>query len=118
MAFASPVKQMIFALKNMANFSEIENSNVWPDINADFVESLLLEASKLADSTIAPLNHIGDKVGSKLEGADVITPPGLASDSANNALTFLSAAASRSASVLSISINKQSQLNFLNVLLN
>ena len=76
MAFASPVKQMIFALKNMANFSEIENSNVWPDINADFVESLLLEASKLADSTIAPLNHIGDKVGSKLEGADVITPPG------------------------------------------
>ena len=76
MTFASPVKQMIFALKNMANFSEMENSDIWPDVNVDFVESLLLEASKLADSTIAPLNHIGDKVGSKLEGVDVITPPG------------------------------------------
>ena len=31
MAFVSPVKQMIFALKNMANFSEIENSDIWPD---------------------------------------------------------------------------------------
>ena len=33
MTFASPVKQMIFALKNMANFSEMENSGVWPDVD-------------------------------------------------------------------------------------
>ena len=76
MTFVSPVKQMIFALKNMASFSEIEHSGVWPDINDDFIESLLVEAARLADSTIAPLNHSGDKVGSKLEADNVITPPG------------------------------------------
>tara|TARA_B100000767_G_scaffold51880_1_gene47369 strand:+ start:5389 stop:7272 length:1884 start_codon:yes stop_codon:yes gene_type:complete len=76
MTFVSPVKQMIFALKNMASFSEIEHSGVWPDINDDFIESLLVEAARLADSTIAPLNQSGDKIGSKLEADNVITPPG------------------------------------------
>lgn len=76
MTFASPVKQMIFALKNMANFSEMENSGVWPDVDDNFIESLLIEAAKLADTTIAPLNHSGDKIGSKLEADSVITPPG------------------------------------------
>jgi len=76
MTFASPVKQMIFALKNMASFSDIEESGVWPEIKDDFIESLLIEAAKLADTTIAPLNHDGDKLGSKLLGDNVLTPPG------------------------------------------
>ena len=76
MTFASPVKQMIFALKNMASFSDIEESGVWPEIKDDFIESLLIEAAKLADTTIAPLNHNGDKLGSKILGENVLTPPG------------------------------------------
>ena len=76
MTFASPVKQMIFALKNMASFSDIEESGVWPEIKDDFIESLLIEAAKLADTTIAPLNHDGDKLGSKLLDDNVLTPPG------------------------------------------
>jgi alkylation response protein AidB-like acyl-CoA dehydrogenase len=76
MTFASPVKQMIFALKNMASFSDIEESGVWPEIKDDFIESLLIEAAKLADTTIAPLNHNGDKLGSKLLDNNVLTPPG------------------------------------------
>jgi alkylation response protein AidB-like acyl-CoA dehydrogenase len=67
---------MIFALKNMASFSDIEESGVWPEIKDDFIESLLIEAAKLADTTIAPLNHNGDKLGSKLLDNNVLTPPG------------------------------------------
>ena len=54
MAFASPVKQMIFALKEMANYSDLVSSKLWPDLDDSFVETLLNEAAKLADTSIAP----------------------------------------------------------------
>ena len=77
MAFASPVKQMIFALKNMANYSDLSESNLWPDLDDSFVETLLNEAAKLADTTIAPLNYSADKAGSILNNnGDVTTAPG------------------------------------------
>ena len=41
MAFASPVKQMIFALKEMANYSDLVGSKLWPDLDDSFVETLL-----------------------------------------------------------------------------
>ena len=78
MAFASPVKQMIFALKNMANYSDLSESSLWPDLDDSFVETLLNEAAKLADTTIAPLNYSADKAGSILNNnGDVTTAPGL-----------------------------------------
>ena len=77
MAFASPVKQMIFALKNMANYSDLSESSLWPDLDDSFVETLLNEAAKLADTTIAPLNYSADKAGSILNNnGDVTTAPG------------------------------------------
>ena len=76
MTFASPVKQMIFALKEMANYSEIIESELWPDIDDNFIETLLNEAVKLADNSIAPLNQSADKAGSILNNGNVYTAPG------------------------------------------
>ena len=76
MTFASPVKQMIFALKEMANYSEIIESELWPDIDDNFIETLLNEAAKLADNSIAPLNQSADKAGSILNNGNVSTAPG------------------------------------------
>tara|TARA_B100001059_G_scaffold67140_1_gene63887 strand:- start:195 stop:1970 length:1776 start_codon:yes stop_codon:yes gene_type:complete len=76
MTFASPVKQMIFALKEMANYSEIIESELWPDLDDNFIETLLNEAAKLADNSIAPLNQSADKAGSILSNGNVSTAPG------------------------------------------
>ena len=76
MTFASPVKQMIFALKEMANYSDIVESELWPDLDDNFIETLLYEASKLADNSIAPLNQSADKAGSILNNGNVSTAPG------------------------------------------
>ena len=76
MAFASPVKQMIFALKEMANYSDLVGSKLWPDLDDSFVETLLNEAAKLADTSIAPLNQSADKAGSILKNGQVSTAPG------------------------------------------
>ena len=76
MTFASPVKQMIFALKEMANYSDIIESELWPDLDDNFIETLLNEAAKLADNSIAPLNQSADKAGSILNNGNVSTAPG------------------------------------------
>ena len=76
MTFASPVKQMIFALKEMANYSDIIESELWPDLDDSFIETLLNEAVKLADNSIAPLNQSADKAGSILNNGNVYTAPG------------------------------------------
>ncbi len=76
MTFASPVKQMIFALKEMANYSDIVQSELWPDLDDSFIETLLIEAAKLADNSIAPLNQSADKAGSILNNGNVSTAPG------------------------------------------
>tara|TARA_B100001173_G_scaffold66366_1_gene56123 strand:- start:1226 stop:3001 length:1776 start_codon:yes stop_codon:yes gene_type:complete len=76
MTFASPVKQMIFALKEMANYSDIVESELWPDLDDSFIETLLNEAVKLADNSIAPLNQSADKAGSILNNGNVYTAPG------------------------------------------
>ena len=76
MTFASPVKQMIFALKEMANYSDIVESELWPDLDDSFIETLLNEAVKLADNSIAPLNKSADKAGSILNNGNVYTAPG------------------------------------------
>ena len=76
MTFASPVKQMIFALKEMTNYSDIVESELWPDLDDNFIETLLNEAAKLADNSIAPLNQSADKAGSILNNGHVSTAPG------------------------------------------
>ena len=76
MTFVSPVKQMIFSLKEMANYSDIIESELWPDLDDNFIETLLNEAAKLADNSIAPLNQSADKAGSILNNGNVSTAPG------------------------------------------
>ena len=76
MTLVSPVKQMIFSLKEMANYSDIIESELWPDLDDNFIETLLNEAAKLADNSIAPLNQSADKAGSILNNGNVSTAPG------------------------------------------
>jgi acyl-CoA dehydrogenase len=45
-------------------------------MDSDLVDSVLREAARFAEDRIAPLNAIGDRVGSRLVDGTVVTPPG------------------------------------------
>jgi alkylation response protein AidB-like acyl-CoA dehydrogenase len=59
-----------------AGLSTIAGFAQFQDAGADVVDSILTEAAKVADNTLAPLNRIGDTQGARLEGGKVVTSPG------------------------------------------
>lgn len=52
------------------------NADCYKDFDAELVDSVLREAARFAEERIAPLNSVGDRVGSKLVEGIVVTPPG------------------------------------------
>ncbi len=75
MTFAVPLRDMKLAL-DAAGLSTITGFAQFQDAGADVVGSILTEAAKVADNTLAPLNRIGDTQGARLAGGKVVTSPG------------------------------------------
>jgi len=67
MTYAAPLADMRLALDTFGNLSEDA---------AEIADAVLDEAAKFAEGELAPLNQIGDRVGSVLENGVVRTPPG------------------------------------------
>ncbi len=77
MAYHAPLKDMHFALKTAGGIDALAELPVFTETaTPDMVEAVLGEAAKLAGQVWAPTNKIGDRVGAKLNGLDVVTPPG------------------------------------------
>ncbi len=68
MTYNAPIKDMLFILKTL--------SNVEDHADFDTFEAVLEEASKLAKNVWEPINSVGDRQHSKLEGNSVKTPDG------------------------------------------
>ncbi len=76
MAYTAPVKDIRFALDEVAGVLGLKADGRFPDLSDDVLSAVLEHASALAGETLAPLNKIGDEVGSKLQNGVVVTPPG------------------------------------------
>ncbi|MEQ8935812.1 MAG: acyl-CoA dehydrogenase family protein, partial [Amphiplicatus sp.] len=74
MTFATPVRDMRFALKQMAGFDALKSA--YPAIDDDTVDAILDEMAKYCDQAVAPLNEGSDRNGAKLENGVVRTSPG------------------------------------------
>lgn len=77
MTYTAPVEDMIFALK-LSGLESLTNSGAFESYDADLIEPILDEASKLARDVLAPLNPIGDEHGAVLTEAGVQPAPGFA----------------------------------------
>ena len=75
MTYAPPLDEMRFTLENVAGLDRLRAIGA-EAIDADTVDQILTEAGKLARDRIAPLNHAGDRAGSRLDNGVVRTPPG------------------------------------------
>src|SRR5262245_37075534 len=74
--YTAPLKDMQFAIKELAGLSEVAALPNHGDVNAELVDAVLGEAAKFAQEVLDPLNHEGDKQGSRLADGKVTTPPG------------------------------------------
>ena len=76
MNYTPPLRDIRFTLAEIAGMRTVAALPGYEEATPDLVESILLEAANIAANTLAPLNRIGDKVGSKLVDGKVVTPEG------------------------------------------
>ncbi|MGF1544215.1 MAG: acyl-CoA dehydrogenase [Parvularculaceae bacterium] len=76
MTYATPVRDMRFALEEMAGFRALAETGAFPDLSDDIVDAVMEEMAKFCDGEIAPLNRASDENGSVLENGVVRTTPG------------------------------------------
>lgn len=76
MSFATPTRDMQYALNHMADFSRLEASGHYEDLSDDLTSAIFEEIAKFCDNEIAPMNWESDQNGAVLENGVVRTSPG------------------------------------------
>ncbi|MHB8528584.1 MAG: acyl-CoA dehydrogenase [Caulobacteraceae bacterium] len=76
MTYKAPVRDLLFALDEAADFSRL--AGLFPAADRDTVGAVLEGAGTLAAEVLAPLNRSGDQAGARMENGRVRTPPGFA----------------------------------------
>ncbi|KEJ88085.1 acyl-CoA dehydrogenase C-terminal domain-containing protein [Sulfitobacter donghicola] len=73
--YTAPTKDMQFVLHDVLKVSQSEIPG-YADLEPDFTNAIIEEASKLTSEVLAPLNVVGDQEGCRLENGVVYTPTG------------------------------------------
>jgi len=76
MSYQAPLKDMRFALKELAGLAEVAKLPGYQDATPDTVDAILEEASKFASEVLDPINFSGDQEGSVWKDGSVTTPKG------------------------------------------
>ncbi len=74
--YQAPLKDMRFALNQLAGLSEVAKLPGYQDATPDTVDAILEEASKFATEVLDPINYPGDQQGSVWKDGAVTTPKG------------------------------------------
>ena len=76
MTYRAPVRDIRFALEEIAAMDCLKATGAFPEFSADLTPAILDEAAKLANDVLAPLNWEGDQQGCTLKDGVVTTPKG------------------------------------------
>jgi alkylation response protein AidB-like acyl-CoA dehydrogenase len=79
MSFRAPLVEQLFVLETIANIEGIASLPAFTAATPELIEAVLDESAKLAEQVFAPLNKIGDIVGSVWRNGEVSLPDGYAS---------------------------------------
>jgi alkylation response protein AidB-like acyl-CoA dehydrogenase len=74
--YSAPLKDMQFALRELAGLSEVTALPAYAEVNAELADQVLEEAAKFAREVLDPLNRGGDKQGAQLADGKVTAPAG------------------------------------------
>ncbi|WP_460452099.1 acyl-CoA dehydrogenase [Alsobacter sp. SYSU BS001988] len=76
MSYRPPVEDMLFTLRHTAGLDRLSADGLAPELDGGMAAAILEEAGRFAGDVIAPLNAVGDKIGSRIVDGKVVTPPG------------------------------------------
>jgi len=76
MTYQTPIQDISHTLKAIAEIGGLIDKGIVGDLDEDVVAAIVEEAGKFANEQMAPLNHMGDVVGSKLIDGKVVLPEG------------------------------------------
>ena len=76
MTYKAPLKDMLFAIKHIANIDAVSKIPGFEDAGFDTAEAVLQECAKFNEGVLAPLNWAGDINPSSFKDGKVTTTPG------------------------------------------
>ena len=76
MTYRAPLKDMLFAINELAGLDAISQLPGFEEATADTAQAVLEEAAKFTEQVIAPLNRAGDIEPSSWKDGAVTTTPG------------------------------------------
>ena len=71
-----PLKDMQFAIRELAGLAEVSALPGCDEATAEVVDAVLAEAANFAQEVLDPLNHEGDRIGAQFADGKVTAPPG------------------------------------------
>jgi len=74
--YAAPLKDMLFAIREIAGLAEVAALPGCEEANAELVGQVMEEAGKFAREVLDPLNRQGDKEGARFADGRVTAPQG------------------------------------------
>lgn len=78
MSYRAPLVDFQFLMEKVAGFPHVQATDRFAEATADVSSAILVEAGKLSEGTLAPLNREGDLQPAVLENGVVRTSPGFA----------------------------------------
>ena len=77
-SYKAPLADLRFALYDVLGVDPLFQRLGYADATRDILDAVLDEAARFTETVLAPLNSVGDEIGSQLDKAtgDVTTPPG------------------------------------------
>ncbi|MDX5384395.1 MAG: acyl-CoA dehydrogenase [Rhodobacterales bacterium] len=78
MTYRAPVEEFRFIFSHVADFGRVVATERFADATADVTDAILIEAGKLCEDKLAPLQRTGDLHPARLENGKVRTTPGFA----------------------------------------
>ncbi len=76
MTYKAPIKDMLFAMKHIANIDAVAQLPAFADAGFDTAQAVLEECAKFNEGVLSPLNWEGDKNPSFVKDTVVTTTPG------------------------------------------
>ena len=76
MSYQAPLKDMLFAIQELAGLSKVSALPGFEDYDIDTAQAVLEESAKFCEGVVAPLNWEGDKNPSTWKNGVVTTTPG------------------------------------------
>ena len=76
MAYSAPLNDFQFLLDHVVGFGQVAETDLFSKASADITAAILVEAGRLCEEVLAPLQRSGDIHGAVLENGVVRTSPG------------------------------------------